>query len=314
MSPKTLPTTSLFWKITRHLAAIAALVLLGGLLSATLVRMAPGFDSDERELDPSLNAESQRALRQARAGEHNILGFYTAYLRGAMHGDLGTSHALGQPVTALLHERWPVTVRVVGIGLLLAWILASLLAFTACLWQRRGYEILGTTLSGAFLCIPAAVLALLSVILNAPGYLAIALIVFPKIYRYSRNLLAKAYSLPHITAARARGLGEIRILMRHVLPVAGPQMIALAGITVSIALGASIPVEALCGLPGIGDLAWQAALSRDLPLLVNLTVLVTLVTLLANTSADVMIYMLRPHDSAISDSAINASALGREHA
>ncbi|HKB99477.1 MAG TPA: hypothetical protein VKD23_11880, partial [Terriglobales bacterium] len=65
------------WTIVRHLAqklgAIAALVLLGGLLSATLVRMAPGFDADERELDPGLNAESVRALRQSRAGEHNIL-------------------------------------------------------------------------------------------------------------------------------------------------------------------------------------------------------------------------------------------------
>jgi len=100
-----------------------------------------------------------------------------------------------------------------------------------------------------------------------------------------------------ITAARARGLGELRILAWHVLPVAGPQMIALAGITVSIALGASIPVEALCGLPGIGQLAWQAALSRDLPLLVNLTLLVTLVTLLANSGADVMIYMLRPREA-----------------
>jgi peptide/nickel transport system permease protein len=214
-----------------------------------------------------------------------------------MHGDLGTSRALGQPVQSLLRERWPVTVRVVGSGLLLAWLLGSILAFTACLWHRPGYEIFGTTVSGAFLCIPAAVLALLSVILNAPGYLAIALIVFPKIYRYSRNLLAKAYALPHITAARARGLDEVRILAWHVLPVAGPQMIALAGITVSIALGASIPVEALCGLPGIGQLAWQAALSRDLPLLVNLTVLVTLVTLLANSGADVMIYMLRPREA-----------------
>jgi peptide/nickel transport system permease protein len=238
-----------------------------------------------------------RALRQSRAGEHNILGFYVGYLRGAIHGDLGTSHALGQPVQNLLRERWPVTVRVAGVGLLLAWLLASTLAFTACLWRRPAYELFGTTVSGAFLCIPAAVLALLSVILNAPGYLAIALIVFPKIYRYSRNVLAKAYALPHITAARARGLGELRILAWHVLPVAGPQMIALAGITVSIALGASIPVEALCGLPGIGQLAWQAALSRDLPLLVNLTVLVTLVTLLANSGADVINYMLRPREA-----------------
>ena len=107
----------LLWKIARHLCAIAALVLLGGLLSATLVRLAPGFDSDERELDPSLSAESVRALRQSRAGEHNILSFYASYLRGAFHGDLGTSHALGQPVQDLLRERWPVTVRVAGLGL-----------------------------------------------------------------------------------------------------------------------------------------------------------------------------------------------------
>jgi peptide/nickel transport system permease protein len=293
---KNLASKTLLWKITRHLCAIAALVLLGGLLSATLVRLAPGFEADERELDPSLSTESIRALRQSRAGEHNILRFYTAYLRSAMYGDLGTSRALGQPVQSLLRERWPVTLRVAGVGLLLAWLLASILALTACLWRRPAYEILGTVLSGVFLCIPAAVLALLSVILNAPGYLAIALIVFPKIYRYSRNLLVKAYSMPHIIAARARGLGEVRILAWHVIPVAGPQMIALAGITVSLALGAAIPVEALCGLPGIGQLAWQAALSRDLPLLVNLTVLVTLVTLLANSGADVMIYMLRSRE------------------
>ena len=284
-------------RIARHLASIAALVLLGGLFSATLVRLAPGFNTDERELDPSLNAESIRALRAERAGENNILRFYAAYLRGAIHGDLGTSHALGQPVKKLLRERWLVTVRVAGVGLLLGWLLASTVAFTACLWQRPAFEILGTTVSGTFLCIPAAVLALASVILNAPGYLAIALIVFPKIYRYSRNLLAKAYGLPHITAARARGLGELRILAWHVLPVVGPQMIALAGITISLALGASIPVESLCGLPGIGQLAWQAALSRDLPLLVNLTILVTLVTLLANSGADVMIHILRPHET-----------------
>jgi peptide/nickel transport system permease protein len=281
-------------RVARHILSIAALVLLGGLLSATLVRLAPGFNTDERELDPGLNAESIRALRAEHAGEQNVLRFYGTYLRGAMHGDLGTSYALGQPVASLLRERGPVTLRVAGFGLLLGWILASVLALTACLWQQPVYEIFGMTVSGAFLCIPAAVLALASVVFNAPGYLAIGLIVFPKIYRYSRNLLSKTYELPHITAARARGLDEFRILGFHVLPVVGPQLIALAGITVSLALGASIPVEALCGLPGIGQLAWQAALSRDLPLLVNLTVLVTLVTLLANSGADVMIHTLNP--------------------
>jgi peptide/nickel transport system permease protein len=284
-------------RIARHLLSIAGLVLLGGLISATLVRLAPGFDTDERQFDPRLSAESVHALRETRAEEQNVLRFYIGYLRGTLHGDLGVSHALGQPIRTLLRQRWPVTVRIVGIGLLLGWMLAAALAVGVSLIRRPASELLGTTLSGAFLCVPAAVLALLSVVLNAPGYFAVALIVFPKIYRYTRNLLAKTYSLPFLTAARARGLGEVRILFRHALPVIGPQMIALAGITVSIALGASIPVESLCGLPGIGQLAWQAALARDLPLLVNITVLVTLVTLLANSGADVMIHMLRPREA-----------------
>jgi peptide/nickel transport system permease protein len=287
----------LLWKIARHMLALVGIVLLGGLISATLVRLAPGFDTDEHQLDPTLSAESLRALQASRAGEHNILAYYGAYLRGAVHGDLGISRTLGQPVRTLLRDRWPVTLRVAGIGLLLGWVLATGLAFSVALSKLTVFEIFGTTISGTFLCIPAAVLALLSVIFNSPGYLAIALIVFPKIYRYSSNLLAKAYAMPHITAARARGLGEIRILSWHVLPVAGPQMIALAGITVSIALGASIPVESLCGLPGIGQLAWQAALARDLPLLVNVTILVTLVTLLANSGADVIVHMVRSREA-----------------
>ena len=198
----------LLWRVARHLLAIAGIVLLGGLLSATLVRVAPGFDTDEHQLDPSLSAESVLAIRESRAGEQNVLHYYADYLRGALHGNLGVSHALGQPVQRLLRDRWPITLRVAGIGLLLGWFLATTLAFAISLSRFSVCEILGTTVSGAFLCIPAAVLALLSVIFNAPGYLAIALIVFPKIYRYSRNLLAKDCAMPHVTAARAKGLGN----------------------------------------------------------------------------------------------------------
>jgi len=111
-------------------------------------------------------------------------------------------------------------------------------------------------------------------------------IVFPKIFHYARNLLARAAALPHVLTARSKGAGGARILLRHVLPVAAPQLLALAGVSVSLAFAAAIPVEALCDLPGIGQLAWQAAMGRDLPLLVNLTMIVTLVTLMANSAAD----------------------------
>jgi peptide/nickel transport system permease protein len=284
-------------RIVRHGLTMVATVLLGGLLSATLVRLAPGFDVDEQQLDPHLNSESIRALRHARLEQDNIFRFYFHSLQRAAHGDLGTSISLGQPVIVLLRERAPLTLRLVGIGLLLSWAVAMALALSAARLRVTAYDAMTTVISGTFLCIPAAVLALLSVLWNVPGALAIGLIVFPRVYRYARNLLAKAYSLPHIIAARAKGLRELRILFWHVVPVAGPQLLALAGVSVSIAVGAAIPVEALCGLAGVGQLAWQAALARDLPLLTNLTILVTLVTLLANSGADVIGHMLRGEEA-----------------
>ena len=212
----------------------------------------------------------------------------------AAHGDLGTSLALGQPVRTLLRDRAPLTLRLLVLGLGLGWIAALTLALSAAALRLAGYDLLTTLVSGTFLCIPAAVLALLSVLWNVPGSLAIALIVFPHIYRYARNLLAKSYSLPtHPHGKGQRDWGKARILFWHVMPSVAPELLAVAGVSVSMAVGAAIPVEALCGLAGVGQLAWQAALARDLPLLVNITILVTLVTLLANSGADVIGHMLR---------------------
>jgi peptide/nickel transport system permease protein len=284
-------------KIAGHAVALVATVLLGGLLSATLVRLAPGFEVDERELDPHLNAHSLQALREAKQRDHNIVRFYLSYMNRALHGDLGTSLALGQPVRTLLHDRALLTLRLLSTGLGLAWILSLSLALSAAWLRLSIFDALTTIVSGTFLCIPAAVLALLSVLWNVPGSLAIALIVFPRTFRYASNLLVKVYSRPHIIAARARGLGEGRILFWHVVPVVTPQLLAVAGVSVSVAVGAAIPVEALCGLPGIGQLAWQAALARDLPLLVNITILVTLVTLLANSGADVIGHVVRGQEA-----------------
>jgi peptide/nickel transport system permease protein len=284
-------------RILRHGLTILATALLGGLLSATLVRLAPGFEADEAQLDSHLNSQSIQALKQERQDQRNIVRFYFQSLQRAIHGDLGKSISLQQPVGKLLRERVPVSIRLVGIGLLMSWLAVLALALSAAWLRISAYDGLATVVSGTLLCLPAAVLALFSVLWNMPGALAVALIVFPRDFRYARNLLAKAYSLPHIITARAKGLHELRVLLWHVIPVAGPQLLALAGVSVSLAIGAAIPVEALCGVAGVGQLAWQAALARDLPLLVNITVLVTLVTLLANSGADVIGHMLRSQEA-----------------
>ena len=61
------------------------------------------------------------------------------------------------------------------------------------------------------------------------------------------------------------------ILFAHVFAPSAPQLAALAGISVSLAFGASIPIEVISDTPGVGQLAWKAAMDRDLPLLVNIT-------------------------------------------
>lgn len=275
-------------RIARHGLTLVATALIGGFLSATLVRLAPGFDADEAALDSHLSSQSIQALRQARTDQHDITRFYVRSVQQAVRGNLGTSISLKQPVSTLLHDRVPLTLKLVGLGLLMNWAAVMALSLSAAWLRASAYDLCATVLSGILLCLPAAVLALLSVLWNVSGALAIALIIFPRDFRYTRNLLGKAYSLPHILSARAKGLSEVRILFWHVVPVVAPQLVAVAGVSISLAIGAAIPVEALCGLAGVGQLAWQAALARDLPLLMNITVLVTLVTLLANSSADVI--------------------------
>lgn len=281
-SVETFRGKALLHSALRRLALLIATLLLGGLLGATLVRFAPGYGLSTEQLDPRLSPESVRALREAQAGERNVLFFYGHFLAQLFKGDLGFSQTLNRPVSELLRDRAPVTVAAIGWGMVLGWLLGFSLAASAWLFRSHAYDLVATIVGGIFLCLPTAALALVFLVIGAPGRLAVALVVFPNVFRYVRNLLEKSGDQPHIITARAKGLGPTRVLFWHVLPPAAPELFALLGVSVSIALGASIPIEAIADIPGVGQLAWQAALGRDLPLLVNLTLIVTAVTLVAN--------------------------------
>ena len=280
-------------ELAKHAAKIVITVLLGGLLGATLVRVAPGFGVDEEELDIRLTQQSVQSLRQAQSPDSNLAVFYFHYLGRLLRGDFGTSRTLQRPVSQLLAERFPETLKSVGLGLGLGWALGLPLAILAVMARNWYLDLFASLLGGILLCIPAAVLALLFVIMQAPGRLVLGLIVFPKVFRYSRNLLAHSSSLPHVLTARATGLGEVRLFVWHILPVSAPQLLALAGVSLSLAFAAAIPVEVLCDIPGIGQLAWKAALGRDLALLVNLTMIVTVITVMANSASDLVGHAFR---------------------
>jgi peptide/nickel transport system permease protein len=286
-------------RLARHAGRIVLTVLLGGLLGATLVRVAPGFGVDEAELDSRLSSQSIAAHRQSQMGTQSLASFFWSYLARVAHGDLGTSRSLQRPVAELVKERTAETAKSVVLGLLLGWLLGLSLAIAVVMSRSWGVDLFAGLLGGILLCLPAAVLSLLFLIARMPGRLVLALIVFPNIFRYTRNLLVRSAASPHVLTARAKGLGNFSVLYWHILRPAAPQLLALAGVSVSIAFTSAIPVEALCDLPGIGQLAWKAALSRDLYLLVTLTMIVAVVTLGTNSIADLLGHALSDHPSEV---------------
>lgn len=283
--------------LLRRVCTLFLTVLLGGLLGATLVRIAPGFGVDQQELDSRLNSESIQAIRHSRAQERGIFPFYVHSLARMLHGDLGTSHTFGRPVRELLVERIPLTLRSMAFGLIGGWFFGFVLALPGSLSRWWPYDLFTTVGSSLLLCLPTAALALFFLYFNGPVSFAIGLVVLPQVFRYSRNLITQKYSSPHVLSAKARGLSEARIFVWHVLPLAATPLLALIGVSVSIAFGATIPIEVICDSPGIGQLAWQAALGRDLPVLVNLTLLVTAITLIANTISDLTGQALAKHQA-----------------
>jgi peptide/nickel transport system permease protein len=273
-------------KFARKLAAVGATVLVGGLLTAALVRLSPGFGADERLLDTRLDGESLAAVRAEHTANSNVVRFYAHHLAGMLHGDLGESPSLRRPIAELIAARLPVTAELMAVGVLGGWALAFALALLTVLCRRPVASQIAGTFSTCMLCLPPAAIAVLIFTWGGPVRIIVALVLFPRLFDYCRNLLEDAYARPHILMARAKGLRPARILLSHVLPVSAPQFLALAGISVSMAFGAAIPVETLCDLPGIGQLAWKAAIARDLPVLVSLTMIITVVTQLCNAASD----------------------------
>src|SRR5258706_2129594 len=283
--------------IRRRLALIVCLVLAGGLICALLVRYSPGALVDERELNQRLGEDTLAALRAEKSDRLNVWQNLRHYLDGLFHGDLGYSTSSNAPIAQLIAERAPEAGRELGVGLAGGWLLGLGLAIPIGRFRRAWvYDATSTLTTGLLLSLPTALLAYLWLMAGMKAGLVLVIVLAPRIFRFARNLLVQAYGATHVEMARARGVTESRILCAHVLPAIAPELLGLAAASASMAIGAAIPIEAICDVPGLGRLAWQAAMARDLPLLVNLTMLVAVVTTVA-TSLSEMMTPRQPHDS-----------------
>ena len=284
----------LLYHLLRRATALVLIVLVGGILCATLVRFSPGFGIDERELDSRLNSASIAAIRDSHSSNLSLPKFYAKYLRDMLRGQLGMSETFQRPISELMRERSNVSLRSLAWALPGAWILVLSGTILITGIRNRSLDVFSSIVVGGLMATPGAIVALWAASTGRGSGIALILILVPTLYRYTRNILERSFRKMHVMAARARGIGTLPLLVWHVLPAAAPQVIGLVAVSISMAFGALIPVEFICDSPGIGQLALQAALGRDLPLLVTLTMVVTIVTFLANAAADAVNDVMTP--------------------
>ncbi len=297
--------------ITRLLFGALTLFVLVS-LSFLLIRLAPGgpFDA-ERALEPEI-----RARLEAHYGlDRPLWRQYLAYLGGLARGDFGPSFQYRElAVGELIASGLPVSLRIGAAALALAVSLGLALG-TLAAWRRDGVlDRLIMALAVLAQAIPNFVLAPLLVLLfavslgwlPAGGYgqgalrhlllpvIALALPYLAAIARLTRMALVEVLASEFVTAARAKGLGEVRVLLVHALRPALVPVVAYLGPAAAAVLTGSVVIEQTFSLPGIGRHFVQGALNRDYTLVLGVVVVVGSLVVLFNFLADLVAAWLDP--------------------
>jgi peptide/nickel transport system permease protein len=261
-------TGALRYIVGRFLTALL-LVFVVASASFVLARLAPGDHLSGFDVDPAYAAAERHRLGLDRP----FVEQYLAWLGRGLQLDLGESLRFRRPVATLLRERAWNTLRLGVSALLLATAIGIPLGVLS--GSRRGAlsSLVGGT-SLVLLSIPPLItsLALLvaAVRLHMPlprlvlATLALALPIAALLERLQSRSLEEALREPSIAAAIGRGIPRSRVVWRHALRLSLKPVLAIYGVIVGGVLSGSFAVEIVMGWPGLGELMFQALVSRDL--------------------------------------------------
>jgi peptide/nickel transport system permease protein len=275
------PAVFLLQRLTRTIAIIL-LVVVG---SAVLIRFAPGYLSDAREMD-SRYGDAARAELSAEAARSNSLGqILSTETAGWMRGGLGISRQYDVPVLELILPRLAVTGGLLLRAIVFAWTLALCASLIASV--RRNPSLLWQTPATLLLAVPTAAMATICLLAGGGGpVLVMTLLVASRDFKFLDRILRKAWRDPHLLQARAQGITTLRLVQAHILPGIASQLLALATLSIVTALSALVPVEVIFSVPGLGQLAWSAAMNRDLPVLLAVTMIMAVAVTFAGMASD----------------------------
>ncbi len=281
-------------------------------LSFFIVRLAPGGPFDqERSLPPRIRANLEREYGL----DQPLVLQYGRYVAQLARGDFGPSFKLRDfSVSELIAAGLPVSATLGGCALLLAILLGIPLGVAAALWRDKAADLGITGFITLAIALPSfvtgPVLALVFGLYlhwlpvagweeGAPQYLVLpvltlALPVAAYVTRLTRGSLLEVLRANHVRTARARGLGEVRILLRHALRPALLPVVSYLGPAAAFVVTGSLVVETVFALPGTGRYLVQGAINRDYPLVMGMVIVYGVLTLLFNLAADLIYGWLDP--------------------
>ncbi len=312
----------LAYVLRRLLLAVPTLFCVS-LVVFLLIRLVPG--------DPALVMLGDGADPAAVAALHAELGLdrpvplqFVAWLARALSGDLGTSLSTGEPVGALILQRFALTAVVVVSAMALATAIAVPLGLVAA-WKRDSrldHAVVG--LSSLVLAIPGFWLGLVLLMvfglrlrwLPVVGFTpfsesplaAMQFLILPVatlaisesgvLIRMMRASALDVLRLDYITHARAKGLPERIVLARHVFPNAFAPTLTLIGLSLGHLLGGTAVIETVFTLPGLGRLMVDSILARDYPVIQGCLLFVATVYVLVNLTVDLLYPLFDPRVTA----------------
>lgn len=306
--------------VARRLLQGVFVLFLVSLLTFFLIHLAPGGPSSLVDFQ---STAAEREARLARYGlDRPVHERYLSWLAGAVRGDLGTSINQGLPVTGLLRQRLATTLSLALTALALATVFGVALGVAAALYRNRWPDHLVSTVSTLGMSVPNFWLGIVAIIVFAvqlgwlpasgsgpigravtlgdrlrhlalpAGVLAFSLM--PNVVRVTRAALLEVAAADYVRTARAKGLVERSVLLKHTMRNALVPVVAVVGLITTVLFSGSVVIESVFGWAGLGRLAIEAANGRDYPVILGVTLLAGAIVVTVNLLVDLLYAVVDP--------------------
>jgi peptide/nickel transport system permease protein len=291
-----------------------------------ILHLAPG-DPMNRYFDPDMSPDTVEMMRRQLGLDRSVGEQYIRWIGSFARGDFGMSLRYARPVSDLLAEAIPNTLRLTVAALVVYIILGAALGVTSA--ARRGtlYDRAGTLAALFVYSIPTFWLGLMLIMLfalklgilpsshmesidaaslSAVGRFGdrLAHLVLPafvlgvasaaSMARYMRGSMLDVLRMDYIRTARAKGLSEGRVLLKHALRNAAIPVVTIIGLSLPFLLGGAVVTERIFSWPGMGSLMVESIYTRDYPVVLAVNFVVAVMVILGNLLADIGYALLDP--------------------